>query len=1455
MEKESYDTKNVQYTAEGWGAKRFKSFADGRIDLNGANYPESFIGVIYSPVFTDGCNAIHFYYTQMYENAGMPYGFIVEIIQNGEVKWSQSVQKTITTETVGIWNEFSYENLDIEGEFQVIITNACLNNAQMTYPADVVSIKDLCLTKYGEAVEPPAPDAPAIDIAGNIHPEGGFWNEATVTLSSTEAGAGIYYTTDNTAPTDASTAYAAPFKLTETTRLKAVAVVNNLSSTVLDTLITVTAVPENMVQVSVTMNSASRTMTLTPKGSNTPIAAGNPTASYVYSFLAEKGDYVLTGYNAANEPTGTMELTVDDEQQIFKITTVSAYASNAGWVLGTDYELDCRAQSREGEFRVITPTVGTVTAGRKTFLMQIGDTYILDYTTSAEHVAEGLLPTFNYANTVTAATSNAGTAIPAGRVYSLIAPQGASIYVGGKRGAIQQASGGTHYVAFTEMPCDSVRSEGEKQRWYYTLGNNCTYNYRVSQPGKLTNAGKFRLTADIAPLEVTQAMLDVAASTYINHNTADNTAANVADILMNINGYGHLKMKSGATHQLIHLRSWQLTDNSTNNYFLEPDYHYTVVDVNGNPSDAVVEIGDDRILRAKGQGTAIVQVTYDAIDVRQYDGTSTETSPSYYYGNLWSAIWPENTGTFVVTVDELEDTGISRNMNIQEEVREDGKNIGIDTEHDVLYYPASQNGYVYTFKPEGVATVAVARPTLETNISRYTGFENVAKNADDSYTLLLTFGRNIIRLTSASGASEYQVISAKPVTYEVKNVSNPAEQIQPGDEVLVQFNGFYHPANKLAGLYNMSAYITYNGTPNGTSLILSPNQYQFAGTPSAQAVKVTIPSDWDTSQPFELTKGALQVNGYGSMIGKHRSISPIGGINPNFTAVVHVDYFGSIPDVSIPVHDMKYFDFSFTGFPRGTQLSIKDSKGTSITSDNLGIYTRSFGNYAYEATCAGYRPLRGVVSISSQSPESQTIALTLTPLAENDWDGVSQTQPEQVTAEESNTAGGAFEGMEGFYKIARGSDLAWFATTVNGGNGTISAIVTDDIQLSGFDWTKIGNNNANNSYKGTFDGGGHTVSGLYINVTTTYEGLFGFINAATVKNLTVEGSVKSTANNAYVGGLIAFSSNGSVIENCHNKATVSGTTYVGGILGYSNNATLRIVNCTNSGDITASNNSVGGILGHILNGTTAVISEVSNSGTISASGDNVGGIVGTSVDAQIRNAVNTGDVRSSGTRVGGISGNMTAVGSITNAYNAGVTPRYAIAPSGVLSNVYALGEDYTDAAVKSAAEFASGEVAWLLGAAFGQTVGVDALPQLGGAAVYKVTYTNNLDSETADVYTNGALPEPAREGYTSVWKTAEDGVELTEVDGDAILYLHFTPEITNGPDRPASEGIRVYPNPFTDYLVVETTESGTAQLFDLSGKPVLTSRLTSGSNCIVTSALPKGSYLLKFGVRVVKVIN
>lgn len=146
------------------------------------------------------------------------------------------------------------------------------------------------------------------------------------------------------------------------------------------------------------------------------------------------------------------------------------------------------------------------------------------------------------------------------------------------------------------------------------------------------------------------------------------------------------------------------------------------------------------------------------------------------------------------------------------------------------------------------------------------------------------------------------------------------------------------------------------------------------------------------------------------------------------------------------------------------------------------------------------------------------------------------------------------------YKISTGAELAYLAEKVNGGKSYSGNYfkLTSDIRLNADDvptagdslnsWTSIGNANAK-KFQGTFDGDGHTISGLYINNAVQNQGLFGYVGrGGVVQNLVVAGRVTATGQN-YVGGIVARL-NGGTVQNCgFYGAVTAGTSYTGGVVG------------------------------------------------------------------------------------------------------------------------------------------------------------------------------------------------------------------------------------------------------------------------------------------------------------------
>ncbi len=196
------------------------------------------------------------------------------------------------------------------------------------------------------------------------------------------------------------------------------------------------------------------------------------------------------------------------------------------------------------------------------------------------------------------------------------------------------------------------------------------------------------------------------------------------------------------------------------------------------------------------------------------------------------------------------------------------------------------------------------------------------------------------------------------------------------------------------------------------------------------------------------------------------------------------------------------------------------------------------------------------------------------------------------------------------YLIGTAAELEWFRDLVNRSNDTDNhrdacAKLTENITLTG-EWMPISNKSAiASAYSGTFDGDKHTISGL-----SGSNGLFGFVNGATIKNLKVEGTISGASAN--VGGIVGKTQTGTKIENCAFTGSVSSTSTgntagVGGIVGKVNTGSLTITNCYNTANVTSSKNA-GGILGYSGAAGTK-IENCFNTGTISGTYAS-GGIVG-----------------------------------------------------------------------------------------------------------------------------------------------------------------------------------------------------------------------------------------------------
>ena len=240
----------------------------------------------------------------------------------------------------------------------------------------------------------------------------------------------------------------------------------------------------------------------------------------------------------------------------------------------------------------------------------------------------------------------------------------------------------------------------------------------------------------------------------------------------------------------------------------------------------------------------------------------------------------------------------------------------------------------------------------------------------------------------------------------------------------------------------------------------------------------------------------------------------------------------------------------------------------------------------------------------------------------------------------------------GSYTVYNADGLMNIAELVNGGKTDINITLDKNIDLTGKDWTPIGTD-YDNSYTGTFDGGGHTITGLTVTTNDQYAGLFGYLGKfgkfGTVKNVVMDG-IQITCNHRLgsAGGVAGFS-RAVTIENCSVSGSVSGTMRAGGVVGGQNGGS--ITGCSSSATVKGTLN-VGGVAGETNSGATMAACYATGNVTIEIDPvKNIlgGGLVGFNARGSVLACYATGNVTSTGSSTGNVyiggflGGNYTTV--------------------------------------------------------------------------------------------------------------------------------------------------------------------------------------------------------------------
>lgn len=782
-----------------------------------------------------------------------------------------------------------------------------------------------------------------------------------------------------------------------------------------------------------------------------------------------------------------------------------------------------------------------------------------------------------------------------------------------------------------------------------------------------------------------------------------------ADLQVFVSASGAKALGSG-TERIRAYRMWELIDSDAGNIMMEPDFVWTKLsgpatisyaeDAAGEITGTQIDGGNSRHnwadINAKG-GTSVFAVRYDAIDV--------DKSNKATHGGFYPATNPDRVNFFIVA-DELGKAEARVPFNGDFEAN--SRLPGWDYIYDTWYYLRTDTAPKMTFTTLNAVKVEYALgltngATMVSTVSDFTALTD----AEGTYTVPLKGmnkdannygGTVIIRMTDKDGKYSYQLVKVAGVTANVENASNKGESIMPGDKVTLSFDGMYRSINKISGVFNPTTFKP-RYTVAGKEVEGTTEQYQQMDT---SRITFTVPEDI----AFEDGKNETVLtatNGYvyGSMYSAANPFSTMyymtdAGKGTNFNAVTVTFAFQHFADVEIPVTRKVWYNVELNitdeaGKVDGATVVLKGSDGKAIDPQEDGTYKLGYGSYTYSVVKDGYVCYNGSFKLGSadaSSVQDGKLVKTaeLVKAAEGAWDGKTATEP----AKDAN----------GVYQISNGAELAWFAQQVNkGGNAKISAVLTNDIELAGFEWTPIGMNSWGKKFAGSFDGQGHKISNLSIdyigtNTQVPYKGLFGYVEGssskhAVIQNLTVQGNMVLTSSKNVIGahsggvigrvdyaditnvhsevnvtvkrvggnwdnlgGLVGYANNSTTIKNCSNSGDVTGYRYAGGIAGnLSGNSS--IINCTNSGNVTCAGSGAAGMAANVGNG--CAIKACSNSGTIKSTGANVGGIAGDVAKAEISNCYNSGKIDCSQSTSGAVAGRAAAGAVIRNSYYAADT--------------------------------------------------------------------------------------------------------------------------------------------------------------------------------------------------------
>ena len=469
------------------------------------------------------------------------------------------------------------------------------------------------------------------------------------------------------------------------------------------------------------------------------------------------------------------------------------------------------------------------------------------------------------------------------------------------------ANGALHYVPFTEIVPEETESgqflssEGDNNiytRYVFDISEgitgagNTNYSYRVTEEGKLTQAGWINKADICDPLSIS------SFHNLTNPENLNNDNRIIYDITKNSSGYtdiyfddgilinankdgsSSINLQIGETFQLKAYRSWQITEGT--NYFIEPDFHFERV-----LGDSVF-VDQKGIITAKKEGFSVIRITYDAINVGYLD------SMDYY-----NATDPICVGIVAVTVGGKDDSTLKTGIELKE--------------YDTIYFDeivTEPSGKIietgktyaeYSFTPSVDSSVEVLEaPELNQAFkgrwsSEWTSYE---PDSAGCYTVRLKPGKSIIKV-SKGDIEKYHVVRAAGLGIHIKNQSEPGNQLAVGDIAEISFEGLYLPVPKMAAVYNPGLF-SYSGTVY-PCIEYTIDGVLYKGTAGQYNIRNrnTLYVEAEEEGDYLLKNGQINEGYMGSNSITHYNI-PETGLIRNFSAVGIQGKYSQLPE--IPLH-------------------------------------------------------------------------------------------------------------------------------------------------------------------------------------------------------------------------------------------------------------------------------------------------------------------------------------------------------------------------------------------------------------------------------------------------------------------------------------------------------------------------------------------------------------------------